>query len=128
MEMGERREREEWAMGLTHREKGVRGDEMANGKKKRSGWTTSIWETKNGIGRGEERMGKREWRKIRREKNTKGSRQSGRENKGKEKSQWRRRNHRKEKMGKRRIETRFCRDTHIGMWEKGYGEEQVRRR
>ena len=83
--------------------------------KNQSGWTASIWETKNGKDE-EKRMGKREWRKWRKEKihreadrmeeetRTRKTAREGGEAMGRRK--WRRGEY-----------ARCCRDMDIGMWE-----------
>ena len=83
--------------------------------KDKSGWTASIWETKEGKNE-EKRMGKREWSKWRREKIQREA------DKVEEETRTRRKTSEGgETIGRRKWRrgeyTRFCRDTNIGMWE-----------
>ena len=102
-------------MGSKNMEKGMRGDEMANGYKNRSGWTASIWETRNGKDE-EKRMGKREWRKWRR-----GEMQREADRVEEETRVEKKVSGGGETMGRRKWRSgeyaRFCSDTNIGMWE-----------
>jgi hypothetical protein len=89
--------------GIEAWRRGSEGMRWQTAMKNQSGWTTSVWERKNGRDE-EKKMGKREWRKMRREKIQRGTDRVEEETRVKKASarQWRRRNRREENILEKR--------------------------
>ena len=112
--------------GIEAWRRGSEGMKWRTAIKNQSGWTASIWETKDGKDE-KKRMGRREWRKWRREKIQREADRTEKEKKEKKKTR-----EGGETAGRRKWRNkeyaRFCRDTNIGMWEEECGEEQEKKR